>query len=167
MGDMNSACGLADQPPYLKRGISGCVSNNGVSLLSLLRKPYDRELESRLRLIVTPRIQKEQCRLHPGHGTVDQLFILASLMEQSAYMCLMDLDLVLQEYGILGFLLQAFWSVYNWSESCVCILCKKSNTFLVGVSLCQGCPLSLILCVIFMDRVSRCSRGEECVQFKD
>ncbi len=33
----------------------------------------------------------------------------------------------------------------------------------MGVGLCQGCPLSLILFVIFMDRISRRSCGEGCV----
>lgn len=34
-----------------------------------------------------------------------------------------------------------------------------------GVLGCHGCPLSLILCVTFMDRISRHSCGEESVWF--
>ena len=74
---------------------------------------------------------------------------------------------VLREYGVPGSLLRAIRSLYNQSDSCVRILGTKSNTFLVGVGLCQGCPLSPILFVIFMDRISRHSRGEESVRFRD
>ena len=37
----------------------------------------------------------------------------------------------------------------------------KSNLLTVRVGLCQGCPLSLILFVIFTDMISKRSRGEE------
>ncbi len=37
----------------------------------------------------------------------------------------------------------------------------------MGVGLHQGCPLSLILFVIFMDRISSRSRGEESVLYGD
>ena len=43
----------------------------------------------------------------------------------------------------------------------------KSSIFSVGVGLRQGCPLSRILYLIFMDRISRRSRGEESVRVGD
>uniref|UniRef100_A0A3Q3IZ44 G-protein coupled receptors family 1 profile domain-containing protein n=1 Tax=Monopterus albus TaxID=43700 RepID=A0A3Q3IZ44_MONAL len=39
----------------------------------------------------------------------------------------------------------------------VCIAGSKSNLFPVHVGLRQGCPLSLVLFIIFRDRISRCS----------
>lgn len=42
-----------------------------------------------------------------------------------------------------------------WSESLVCIVCNKSDSFPVGIGLCQGCPLPLILFIFFMERISR------------
>ena len=74
---------------------------------------------------------------------------------------------VLWEYGVPGPLVRAIRSLYKQSESCVRILGTKSSTFSVGVGLRQGCPLSPILFVIFMDRISRHSRGEESVRFGD
>ncbi len=71
------------------------------------------------------------------------------------------------ECGVSGLLLRVIHFLLNQSESCVRILSIKSNTFTVGVGLCQGCLLSPILFVIFMDRISRCSHGEECVWFRN
>ena len=56
-------------------------------------------------------------------------------------------------------------SLYTQSESCVRVLGSKSDSFPVGVGLRQGCALSPILFVIFMDRISRCSHGGEVLQF--
>ncbi len=42
-----------------------------------------------------------------------------------------------------------------------------SDTFSVDIGLHQGCTLSPILFVMFMDRISMCSRGEESVHFGD
>lgn len=53
------------------------------------------------------------------------------------------------------------YELYTRSESCVRLPSRKSNTFQVGVGLQQGGSLSPIAFVIFMDGISRHSRGEE------
>ena len=68
---------------------------------------------------------------------------------------------VLREYGVRGSLLRAIQSLYSQSESCVRVLGSKSDLFQVGVGLRQGCALSQILFVIYMDRILRSSRGVE------
>ena len=172
--------------PIFKKGDRRVCSNyRGITLLSLPGKVYSRVLERRLRPIVEPQIQEEQCGFRPGRGTVDQLFTLAGLLAGAwefahpVYMCFVDLEKaydrvprgilwgVLREYGVPGPLVRAIRSLYKQSESCVRILGTKSSTFSVGVGLRQGCPLSPILFVIFMDRISRRSRGEESVRFGD
>ena len=47
------------------------------------------------------------------------------------------------------------------------VLGSKSDLFQVGVGLRQGCALSPILFVIYMDRISRRSRGVEGLQVGD
>ena len=166
--------------PLFKKGDQRvCANYRGITLLSLPGKVYAKVLERRVRPIVEPQIQEEQCGFRPGRGTTDQIFTLAGILEKAwefaypVYMCFVDLEKaydrvpreilweVLREYGVRGTLLRAIQSLYNQSESCVRVLGSKSDSFPVGVGLRQGCALSPILFVIFMDRISRRSRGGE------
>ncbi|KAK3537609.1 hypothetical protein QTP70_017005, partial [Hemibagrus guttatus] len=112
-----------------------------------------------------------------------QLYTLHRVLEgswefaQPVHMCFVDLEKafervprdilweVLCEYGVRGPLLRAVRSLYNWSRSLVRIASCKSDLFPVHVGLRQGCPLSPVLFVVFMDRISRCSQGLEGVRF--
>ncbi|KAK3528161.1 hypothetical protein QTP86_023883, partial [Hemibagrus guttatus] len=74
---------------------------------------------------------------------------------------------VLWEYGVRGPLLRAVRSLYNRSRSLVRIANCKSDLFPVHVELRQGCLLSPVLFIVFMDRISRRSQGLEGVWFGD
>ncbi|KAI3357197.1 hypothetical protein L3Q82_015654 [Scortum barcoo] len=98
-------------------------------------KVYARVLERRIRPIVDPRIQEEQCGFRPGRGTLDQLYTLHRVLEglwefaQPVHMCFVDLEKafdrvprgilwgVLREYGVRGPLLRAVRSLYNDDRS--------------------------------------------------
>ncbi|KAK3563422.1 hypothetical protein QTP86_027793 [Hemibagrus guttatus] len=88
-------------------------------------------------------------------------------------MCFVDLEKAFDRvpHGILwevrGPLLRAVRSLYNRSRSLVHIASCKSDLFPVHVGLRQGCPLSLVLFIVFMDRISRRSQGLEGVRFGD
>ena len=66
--------------------------------LPLPGKVYSRVLEMRVRLLVEPRIQEEQCGFRPGRGTLDQVYTLARVLEgdwefaQPVHMCFVDLE---------------------------------------------------------------------------
>ncbi|KAK3511772.1 hypothetical protein QTP70_021807 [Hemibagrus guttatus] len=172
--------------PLFKKGDRRVCSNyKGITLLSLPGKVYSRVLERRVRPLVEPRIQEEQCGFRPSRGTLDQLYTLHRVLEgswefaQPVHMCFVDLEKafdrvsrgilweVLWEYGVRGPLLRAVRSLYNRSRSLVLIASCKSDLFPVHVGLRQGCPLSPVLFIVFMDRISRRSQGLERVQFGD
>ncbi|KAI3367105.1 hypothetical protein L3Q82_008170 [Scortum barcoo] len=116
-------------------------------------------------------------------GTLDQLYTLHRVLEglwefaQPVHMCFVDLEKafdrvprgilwgVLHEYGVREPLLRAVRSLYDRSRSLVRIAGSKSDLFPVHVGLRQGCPLSPVLFIIFMDRISRRSQGPEGVRF--
>ena len=170
--------------PIFKKGDQRVCSNyRGITLLSLPGKVFAKVLERRVRAIVEPQIEEEQCGFRPGRGTVDLLFALSGVLEgawefaQPVHMCFVDLEKaydrvprgilwgVLQEYGVDGPLLRAIQSLYRRSVSLVRVAGNKSELFPVGVGLRQGCPLSPVLFITYMDRISRRSRGVEGVEF--
>ncbi|KAK3510349.1 hypothetical protein QTP70_004936 [Hemibagrus guttatus] len=172
--------------PLFKKGDWRVCSNyRGITLLSLPGKVYSRILERRVRPLVEPRIQEGHCGFRPCRGTLDQLYTFHRVLEglwefaQPIHMCFVDLEKafdrvprgilwkVLWEYRVCGPLLRAVWSLYNRSRSLVRIASCKSDLFPVHVGLRQGCPLSPVLFIVFMDRISRRSQGPEGVQFGD
>ncbi|KAL0153242.1 hypothetical protein M9458_051417, partial [Cirrhinus mrigala] len=134
-------------PLFKKRDRRVCSNYRGITLLSLPGKVYARVLERRIRPIVEPRIQEEQCGFRPGRGTMDQLYTLFRVLKgswefaQPVHMCFVDLEKafdrvprgvlwgVLWEYGVRGPLLRAVRSLYDRSRSLVRIAGSKSDLF--------------------------------------
>ncbi|KAK3505725.1 hypothetical protein QTP70_020346, partial [Hemibagrus guttatus] len=144
--------------PLFKKGDRRVCSNyRGITLLSLPGKVYSRVLERRVRPVL--------------EGSWE--------FAQPVHMCFVDLEKafdrvprgilweVLWEYGVRDPLLRAVRSLYNRSRSLVRIASCKSDLFPVHVGLRQGCPLSPVLFIVFMDRISRRSQGLEGVRFGD
>jgi exonuclease III len=172
--------------PIFKKGDrKECTNYRGISLLSLPGKVYAKVLEGRCREIVDSKIQEEQCGFRGGRSTTDQLFTLRLLFEKAwefanqVYCCFVDLEKaydrvprgmlwrVLQEYGVDGQLLKAITSLYDDCRSCVRVGGIKSTSFTVGVGLRQGCVLSPLLFIIYMDWIARRSQGCEGVRIGD
>ncbi|KAK3514608.1 hypothetical protein QTP70_021525, partial [Hemibagrus guttatus] len=85
--------------PLFKKGDQRVCSNyRGITLLSLPGKVYSRVLERRVRPLVEPWIQEEQCGFRPNRGTLDQLYTLHRVLEgswefaQPVHMCFVDLE---------------------------------------------------------------------------
>ncbi|KAI3366635.1 hypothetical protein L3Q82_009321 [Scortum barcoo] len=137
--------------PLFKKGDRRVCSNyRGITLLSLPGKVYAhvRVLERRIRPIVDPRIQEEQCGFCPGRGTLDQLYTLRRVLEGLWEFCPTSphvlcgiwrrhstVSLVVfcgecsSEYGVRGPLLRAVRSLYDRSRSLVRIAGSKSDLF--------------------------------------
>jgi exonuclease III len=168
--------------PIFKKGDQReCSNYRGITLLSLPGKVYAKVLHSRLTEVVDQKIQDEQCGFRRGRGTTDQLFLLQQIAEkaweyaQPVYISFVDLEKAydrvdrrlmwktLEEYGVNRQLIRAIASMYSDSKSCVRILGRKSEMFRVDAGLRQGCVLSPLLFIIYMDRIARRSLGQESV----
>ncbi|KAK3546985.1 hypothetical protein QTP86_007435 [Hemibagrus guttatus] len=106
--------------PLFKKGDRRVCSNyRWITLLSLPGKVYSRVLERRVRPLVEPRIQEEQCDFQPSRGTLDQLYTLHRVLEgswefaQPVHMCFVDLEKAFdrEPRGILWEVLWEYGSV--------------------------------------------------------
>ena len=70
---------------------------------------------------------------------------------------------VLQEYRVNSQLLRAIKLFYCKSEVCVRVNGKQSKTFYMGVGLRQGCVLSPLLFIVYMNWIDKCRTADECV----
>ncbi|GAB0086845.1 Reverse transcriptase domain [Sergentomyia squamirostris] len=164
-------------PIFKKGNRKDCANYRGISLLSLPGKVFAKVLETRCRAVVEPHLGDQQCGFRPGRSTTDQLFALKMILEKSweyaipVYCCFIDLEraydriqreklwAVLQEYGVDVDLLRAIQSLYKICRSCVRVSGQKSEMFDVSVGLRQGCVLSPLLFIIYMDRMLKRSLG--------
>jgi hypothetical protein len=168
--------------PLFKKGDQReCSNYRGITLLSIPGKVYSKVLYGRISDVVDRQIQDEQCGFRRGRGTTDQLFVLQQVLEKSreysrqVFISFVDLEKaydrvdrgllwdVLLEYGVGGPLVGAVASLYEGSRSCVRISGCRSKMFDVGAGLRQGCVLSPLLFIVYMDRIARRSLGRESV----
>ena len=162
-----------------------CTNYRGISLHSLPGKVYVKCLERKCREIEGSKLEDGQSGFCAGRSTTDQIFILMQIFEKSReygkdlFACFVDLEKVyervpqdklwkaLQEYGVDGQLLRVIKSFYCRSEVCVWVNGKQSNPFHVGVGLRQGCVLSPLLFIVYMNWIYKCSQAHECATIEN
>ena len=119
------------------------------------------------------KLEDGQCGFCPGRSTTDRIFTLKQIFEKSwkygknLFACFVNLKKaydrvprdklwkVLQEYGVNGQLLRAIMSFYCRPEICVRLNGKQSKPFHVGVGLWQGCVLSPLLFIVYMNWIDK------------
>ena len=167
-------------PIFNKGDRKQCTNYREISFLSLPGKVNAKCLERKSREIVESKLEDGQCSFRPGCSTTDQIFTLKQIFEKSwgygkdLFACFVNLEKaydrvprdklwkVLQEYGVNGQLLQAIKSFYCRPEVCVRVNGKHSKPFQVGVGLRQGCVLSPLLFIVYMNWIDKCSQADEC-----
>ena len=127
--------------------------------------------ERKCQEIVKSKLEDGQCGFCPGRSTTDQIFTQMQIFEkfidlEKAYDRVLEINKlwrVLQEYGIDEHLLMAIKSLYCQPEVCVRVNDKQSKSFNAGVGFRQGCVLSPILFIIYMNWMNKLSQSDECV----
>ena len=147
------------------------TNSKGISLISVPGKVYAKCREKKCPEIVEPKLTGAQCGFRPGRSSMDQIFALQQICEKSweyakeVDACFVNLEkaydyisrdklwAVQLQYNIDGHVLTAIKSLYMHSEVCVRVSSATTKPFGVSVGLRQGCSLSPILFLIYMDRI--------------
>jgi hypothetical protein len=147
----------------------------GITLLSTVGKVFVTILERRLSRWCEQKkvIVQEQAGFRPGRTTVNHIFTLAEIIQRrkkekkSTYCCFLDIkkayDTVWREglweklsnVGIDGKILNVIKNMYEKVQSCVVINNRPSSWFSIDVGLRQGCVLSPLLFLIFINDLLR------------
>ena len=154
-----------------------CSNYRGISLLSVPGKVYARIIERRLRAKVEDQIEEQQSGFRPGRSVQDHIFTVRQVTEKflernnDLHLCFIDLEKAfdtvrrdelwqsLNEHKVNRNLIEAVQSFYNKPTCAVRVAGNLSEEFEVDIGVRQGCILSPLLFIIFMDSVAKaCSK---------
>ena len=134
---------------------------------------FARILEQRIRPIVEPTLSPQQFGFRKGKGCTDAIFALRQISEKTIeYKNQMNIAFidqekafdrvnreilwdVLENYGIKGTLLDCVRAIYIESESAIRTSAGLTNWFPVTSGVRQGCVLSPLLFIIYMDSITK------------
>ena len=161
-------------PIWKKKGSKkDCGTYRGISLLSHVGKMYAKILEQRTRVKAEHLLSDAQFGFRKGRGSTDAIFALRQLSEraieynQALHMVFVDQEKafdrvnrdklwgVLEQYDIKGQLLDNVRAIYANSKSAVRTPSGLSNWFPVTSGVRQGCVLSPLLFIIYMDKITK------------
>ena len=161
-------------PIWKKKGSKkDCSTYRGISLLSHVGKMYAKILEQRTRAKTEHLLSDAQFGFRKGRGCTDAIFALRQLCEKSIeynqdlHLVFVDQEKafdrvnrdklwkVLEQYGVKGQLLDNIRAIYANSKSAVRTTSGTSNWFPVTSGVMQGCNLSPLLFVIYMDQITK------------
>lgn len=150
-----------------------CSQYRGISLLSHVGKIFARILEQRVRYIVEPSLNNSQYGFRKGRGCTDAIFTLRQMSEKTIEynnelnVAFIDQEkafdrvnrdklwAVLEEYGVKGQLLDNIRALYHTTQCAIRTTVGMTNWFPVSSGVRQGCILSPLLFIIYMDAIAK------------
>jgi len=161
-------------PIWKKKGSKrGCNTYRSISLLSHVGKMYAKILEQRTRAKAEHLLSNAQFGFRKGRGCTDAIFALRQLCEraieynQDLHTVFVDQEKafdrvnrdklwkILEQYDVKGQLLDNIRAIYANSMSAVRTASGTSDWFPVTSGVRQGCVLSPLLFVIYMDQITK------------
>ena len=160
-------------PIHKKGSTMECSNYRGISMLSVPGKVYARILEMRLREQVEDQLKEEQSGFRPGRSVQDHIFTIRQVTEKfleknlDLHLCFVDLEKAfdtvkrdelwnsLREHNIGQNLIEAVQGFYNNPTCAVRVAGSLSKDFEVGIGVRQGCILSPLLFIIYMNSVAK------------
>ena len=162
-----------------KGNLTICDNSRGVSLLPTASKLLGRILIDKLVTAVDEKLRPEQAGLRKGRATIEQIYILSNIIEQSVewqaslYVNFVDFQKandslareriwqILRRYGIPEKFVCIIRNWYNNSESAVIYEGSISDWFKVTTGVKEGCVMSGFIFIIVLDWVMRRTVEEE------
>lgn len=134
---------------------------------------YAKIIENRVRYIVETQLSKSQFGFRKGRGCTDAIFALRQLSEktieygQELHLAFIDQEKafdrvnrdklwgILEDYGVRGELLDAVRALYRNSLCAVRTKSGLTDWFNITSGVRQGCVLSPLLFIVYMDRITK------------
>ena len=156
-----------------KGNLTICNNSRGVSLLPTASKLLGGILIDRLVTAADEKLRPEQAGFRKGRGTIEQIYILRNIIEQSVewqaslYVNFVDFQKafdslareriwqILRRYGIPEKFVCTIRNWYDNSESAVIYEGSISDWFKVTTGVKQGCVMSVFIFIIVLDWVMR------------
>lgn len=156
-----------------KGDLTDCNNWRGISLLSVPSKLFTRVLMNRIKKSIEKRLRIEQAGFRGGRSTMNQIFILRNIIEQTIefnstlYMNFIDfakafdsinrdcLWKILKIYGLPQKIINIVYSLYDGSNGRVLVNGNATEKFDIKSGVRQGCVLSGLLFNIVIDWTMR------------
>ena len=156
-----------------KGDLTVCDNSRGVTLLSVPGKIFGKVLINRINDGVDKELRNEQAGFREGRSTVQQLFILRNIIEQSVewqaglYINFVDFEKsfdsvhreslwnIMRCYGIPDKLIRMVQLLYKDTQCAVIDEGEESEWFSVKTGVKQGCSMSGFLFLLVLDFVMR------------
>ena len=161
-----------------KGDLTNCGNWRGITLMPTAAKVMGKVIIKRISRGVDKKLRKEQAGFRSGRSTIEQIFVLRNIIEQSVkwnaslYICFIDYEkafdsvhretlwMIMSSYGIPPKLVRMIQAMYKGSKCAVIDGGGKTGWFDIKSGVRQGCVISGFVFLLVIDWVMRKTLSE-------